>query len=175
MIKEIKNVKNKIDLNVKQGFTLIELLFYISLFTIFSLIVINSMIFMTSSFRETVINKDLSQGSVILDQISRNVRDASGIIDIGTGSLTLNIPEGVLPARSVQFLLSGSDIELWEDDIFIGNLNPSNLVVSNLIFTQITTANSLAVKVFMSIKSNRYGSERIEDFYTTLVLRHSYD
>ena len=74
----------------------------------------------------------------------------------------------------MEFSLSGSDARLLEDDVFTGNLNTQNTSVADLSFTQITTANGLAVKMFLSVRSNRDLQNRIANFYDTVVLRGSY-
>ena len=47
--------------NTKQGYATLELLFYIALFTMLSLVVIDAMIIMAGSFRETSIQAEFVQ------------------------------------------------------------------------------------------------------------------
>ncbi|MFA6520178.1 MAG: hypothetical protein WCT44_01070 [Candidatus Paceibacterota bacterium] len=159
MIKIGKKRKNN------QGVALLELLFYIALFTMLSLVVINAMITMARSFKETATQAELIQSGSIMERISREIRQASSITSISATDLKLN---------AVEFKLSGSDLQLFENNIFIGNLNTPNIAITGLVFTEITTAQGKAIKIFLSLKSNNDISARIVDFYDTVVLRESY-
>lgn len=153
---------------------MIELLFYISIFAVVFLIMINSIMVMTRSFRETSVNTDIIQSSNIMDRISREIRKAESIHTISTNSLKLNTTNDAGTATTVQFSLSGSNIVFYDNDVLLGNLNSPNVSVTALTFTQITTAKGAAVKVFMTVVSNNYGSTRAENFYDTIVLRGNY-
>ncbi len=165
---------NKDTTKNNSGYAILETLFYISLFAIFSITVINSMIMMTKAFKETTIQAELSQGGNILERISREVRNAYGINAIAANSLKLDTTDEASTNKTMEFSLSGSDARLLEDDVFTGNLNTQNTSVADLSFTQITTANGLAVKMFLSVRSNRDLQNRIANFYDTVVLRGSY-
>ncbi len=154
----------------KNGYAVLELLFYITFFSILSLVVINSIIIMTRSLKETVIQAELIQGGTIMEKISREIRQANGINSIDTSNLILNVNTNV----TEQFLLSGSSIQFSENGILVGNLNSSNVIITALNFTQIDTLKGKAVKVHLTIKSNKDELARTFDFYNTVVLRGSY-
>lgn len=156
------------------GYVLIETLFYIALFSILSLAVIGAMITMTKAFKETTIKAELMKGSNIMETISREVRQADSINSISANSLKLNTKDDAGVDKTVEFLLSGSNIQLLENDILIGNLNTPNILVDALSFTEITTAKSKAVKIFLTIRSSHDSQNRAEDFYDTINLRGSY-
>ena len=149
----------------KNGYAVLELLFYIAFFTVLSSVVINAMITMTRSFKETTIQAELVQSGNIIERMSREIRQASDITSISSTDLKLN---------AVEFKLSGSDIQLFENDIFVGNLNTPNIIVTALAFTQITTAKGKAVKIELTLKSANDTSDNTKDFYDTIVLRGNY-
>lgn len=157
---------------------MIELLFYIAIFTVLFLVVINSLIFMTRSFRETVVNTDLTQSTGIMERISREIRNGEVISAISSTSLTLGPSDAaavVTASSGIQFTLSGSNIVVYDGrGTLVGNLNSPNISVTALNFSQITTTQGTAVKIFMTVKSNHYGSVRTENFYDTIVLRGDY-
>ncbi|PJA97016.1 MAG: hypothetical protein CO129_03460, partial [Ignavibacteriales bacterium CG_4_9_14_3_um_filter_34_10] len=64
------------------GYTLVEILFYISIFGILSLVVINSMIVMTKAFRETTINRDIMQAGNIMERMSRDIRRSNMVLSM---------------------------------------------------------------------------------------------
>lgn len=156
------------------GYSLVELLFYISLFCIITIAMINSFITMSKAFRETSIQADLVQSSSIMERISRDTRQAYGIFSIGASDLKLNTRDELDNLKTVRFVLSGSDVQLYENDVLIGNLNTPNIQVTSLSFTEITTTLGKAVKINFSIRSTRDQIGRIEDFYNTVVLRGNY-
>ena len=159
----------------KNGYALLELLFYVAFFVTFSLIVINAMIIMTKSFRETSIQGELAQSGAILERISREIKQAYSIDPASTADdLKLNAKNDAGANKTVEFLLSGSNLQLLENSVLIGNLNAPNIIVTGLTFTQITTVKGKAIKIVLSIRSSNDSSARVQYFYDTVVLRGSY-
>lgn len=160
--------------NHKKGYALLELLFYIALFSILSLVVINAMIIMAKSFRETSLQAEFVRSGTMMERISREIRQSYDVNSITASSLKLNIRDTAGVGKTVEFLLSGSNIHLLENDVLVGNLNAPNIVVTSLTFTQIITDEGKAVKVSFSVQSSNDVSSRTQDFYNTVVLRGSY-
>src|SRR3989344_1787425 len=129
--------------NYKNGYAILELLFYIAFFAVFSLVVINAMVTMTRSFRETSIYGELVQSGTIMEKISREIRQAYGISSIGANDLALNT--GV--NNTIEFKFVSPNIQLWDAGNNVGNLNSPNIIVTCLTFTQITTTKGKAVKI----------------------------
>ncbi|MEK7572330.1 MAG: type II secretion system protein [Patescibacteria group bacterium] len=159
---------------MNSGYTLLETVFYISLFAILSITVINAMITMTKAFKETIIQVELMQGGNAMERMSREIRQAYGINSISTNNLKLNTTDDVGTNKTAEFSFSGSDIRFLENDVFTGNLNTQNITVVNLAFTQIDTAKGVAVKIFLTVKSNHDSLNRNQDFYDTVALRGIY-
>jgi len=157
-----------------RGYVLIETLFYIALFVILSLATISAMITMTKAFKETTIKAELMKGSNIMERISREIRQADSINSISAGSLKLNTKDDAGVDKTVTFLLSGSNIQLLENDVLIGNLNTPNILVDSLVFTEIITVKGKAVKIFLTIRYSYDSLNRTEDFYDTIKLRGDY-
>ena len=158
----------------KGGYAILELLFYISLFAILSVVVINSMITMTKSFGETKIQAELVQSGTIMERISREIRQAKDINLTSSSDLILNTTDGSGGAKTVEFLLSGSNLEILENGTLTGNLNTPNIAVTGITFLQATTTKGKAVKIILSVRSNDDSLNRVQNFYDTIVLRGSY-
>lgn len=169
MVLKLKNKKNK-----KSGFAILETLFYIAIFAIFSVLVINAMVTMVKSFKETRIQSQLVQGSQVLEKISREIRQAKSINTLGVGDLKLNTSDSVGVDKTVRFVLSNNNVQFYENDILSGNLNSSNLQINSLVFNQITTVKGSVVKVVLNVQSNDDAFNRTKDFYNTVVLRGDY-
>ncbi len=158
----------------QKGFSLVEMIFYIALFTIITIVVVNALISMTKSFRETSIQADLVGSSSVMERITREVRQAYNISSISTSDATLQTTDESDNNKTIRFLLSGTNVQIFENDVLIGNLNSPSIRVTSLSFTQITTSHSKAIKISMSVISNKDASNRVENFYDTVVLRGSY-
>ena len=165
-------IKNKLKMN--KGYSLLETIFYISFFAIFSILVINSLIVMTKSFRETTIYADLMQGSSVMEKISREVRQAVSINSISTSILKINTKDAAGLDKIEEFTFSNPNVRFLENNVFTGNLNTSNISIQDLTFTKISTVKGEAVKILLTVKSNRDSRNRTESFYDTVVLRGNY-
>ncbi|MEX2052226.1 MAG: hypothetical protein WD991_00830 [Candidatus Paceibacterota bacterium] len=167
-------IKGKIFKNTRSGYAIIELIFYISLFAVLSLLVINSMISMTRSFKETVVQSEILSSITVLERISREVRQASNISSISGSSLALDTTDDSGASRTVEFALSGDDVEFRESGVLTGNLNTPNISITALSFTEITGGEGQAVKIVMTVVSENDSKQRAYDFHNTIVLRDSY-
>ncbi len=163
------NLKNK-----KGGSAVIELVFYLSILAILVLVVINAMIMMTKSFRETTIHASLGSGASIMERMSRQIKQASSITSLTATDLVLAAKDLNGADISARFVLSGSNIAFSENGSSLGNLNSANLTVSSLSFTQINTSKGTAVKIFFTVGSTSDPLNRTVDFYNTVVLRGDY-
>jgi Tfp pilus assembly protein PilE len=156
--------------NTKSGSTLLELLFYIAFFTVLSLILINSMIIMARSLKETSIQAELTQSGDIMERISREIRGASDINSINTNDLNLKTTDG----RNPEIKLSGTNVQIWENSTLTGNLNTSNIIITAMTFTQITTLQGKAINVSLTLKASDDTYGRLVNFHDTVVLRGIY-
>ena len=161
---------NRINTKKNKGYAILELLFYIAFLTMLSLVVIQSVITMARSFKETAIYTELVQSGTIMEKMSREIRRSEDINVVSATNLTLSMEGG----GTAELLLSDGDIEFYEDGTLVGNLNSPNIVVTGLSFTQIVTAEGKAVKTVLSLRSVNDSLARVYDFYNTVVLRGSY-
>ncbi len=159
----------------KSGYAILELLFYISFFAVLSLVVIDAIITMTKSFKETTINGQFAQSGTIMERISREIRQAYDIDGASTGTdLKIDTTDSSGANKTVEFKFVSPNIQLWDAGSNVGNLNQPNIAVTSLTFTQITTTKGKAVKILLTVKSNDDASNRSIDFYDTVVLRGTY-
>lgn len=153
---------------------MLELLFYIGLFAIIAILVINALFSMTRGYRETTIYSELLQSGNIMERITREIRQATGINTISSNDLKLDTKDEAGASKTVEFALSGTNIQLLENNAFVGNLNSPDIAVTALTFTQITTTTGKAVKVSLTVRSNHDAQGRSFDFNDTVVLRGNY-
>ena len=133
-----KKYKNESGLPAQSGYAILELLFYISFFVILSLLVINSMIIMTQSFKETSIQAELMQGGSILERISRDLRQANDF-SYASNVLTVDIDDSDSP-KTITFTFANPNIQVTDSVLGnLGNLNSPNIAVTGFAITPITT------------------------------------
>ena len=167
----MKIIKKKKD----GGYAVLELLFYISFFGVLSLLAINAMITMARSFKETTIQAEFVQSGAIMERMSREIKQAYDIDVTSTATdLKLNVKDSAGVSKIVELKLVSPNIELWDAGANIGNLNPPNITVTSLAFTQITALEGKSVKIVLSVRSNNDTQARVQDFRNTVVLRGSY-
>ncbi len=179
MIKYIKKTKKACPVKLvcverSRGYVLLETIFYVIIFAVLSIAVINSMITMVKAFKETTIQSELMQGGNVMERLSREIRQAYSINSISTNDLKLNSTDNGGANKTIEFALTGSNIALTENNTLTGNLNTPNIAVTGLTFTQINTAKGVAIKISLTVKSNHDSQNRNESFYDTVVLRGAY-
>ena len=158
----------------QSGFTLIETIFYIVLLAVFSVVIINTLLVMTRSFREVAVQRDIVNASSIMERITREIKQASSVNTISTNNLVLNTTDTNNESITLEFDFADGDIEILEDSSSLGNLNSDKISIDSLTFEQITSSASVAVKVSLVVSSTRDSEDRGFGFYDTLVLRGSY-
>lgn len=155
------------------GYSIVELIFYVALFSFVSLAVINSILTMTKSFKETGTYAEVMKGGDIMERISREVRRATGVASISVNDLKINTKNDAGVAKTMEFILDNSNVQLFENDVFTGNLNTDNLTISALTFSQIITTKGMAIKITLTVNS-KSKIDSSESFYSTIVLRGDY-
>lgn len=158
-----------------KGYSLIEIIFYISIFVVLSLVVIDALVVMTKAFRENNIQSDIVSSSSIMERISREIKQANTATVNTSSDLTLMVPNQVdALVRPVRFVLSGGNIELYDNSVLIDNLNSNDVTVVDLTFSGVLSSYSAAVRINLSVSSVHDPLGRVYDFQNTVVLRGSY-
>lgn len=165
-----------------RGFSIIEIIIYLSIFTILSILVINSFITVMRSFSATRENISLLEAGINgMERISREIRK-SDAIDLVNSSLS----EGILHLNNTKdgfvkrFSSESGDLNLYECsslgacDILSGNLIGENISLESLVFRRIITEKSEAIKIEMSLRDVRSKTGKVENFYNTIILRGGY-
>lgn len=168
--------------NKNRGYSIIEILVYLAIFTALSIVVINSFMVILFSFNTTNMNRALLEsGTIAMERMSREIRQAESI-EIGESSFVIS--PGVLQLKStdiengdpaiVRFETVNQALHLYKDDNDMGNLLDQNISITNLIFRRISSTNSEAVKIEMTLLYDRGQMTKSANFYNTIVLRGGY-
>lgn len=174
-----------LNLNKKKGFSLIEIIIYLAIFSIISIVVINSFIVTLSAFQVTKTNRNLQEsGSTVMERISREIRQAkivNGIAGSPSHVLSLTGDDSLGNDRTIQFKGEtgslGGVINFYEGvggSTLTGNLLSPNIVVTNLIFNRLVTPKGDAVKIEMTLEDIKSKDHKTAKFYNTVLLRGAY-
>lgn len=169
-------MKTKIK-KLKNAFSIIEIIIYLAIFTIVSIVVINSFIIVLSSFTTIRINHDLlGSGSMAMERISREIRQASSIDVVNTTSevLQLNSTDSSGNIVVIKFAKEGDALNIYKDGNIVGNILASNIILNSISFDRIVTTKGEGLKIKIVLQNTGGKIERIENFYNTVVLRGGY-
>ncbi|MEX2013762.1 MAG: prepilin-type N-terminal cleavage/methylation domain-containing protein [Parcubacteria group bacterium] len=165
----------------QRGMTLVEMLVYVFLLTLTVFVIINSLFSLSRSYRSLESTLAIeTTAQVALERLVREVRGSSSIAvaesvwDSSPGKLLLNQKDGDDNPLTVRFLVANERIEIEENGFNLGPLTPASVRVTNLVFRRITTLESEALKIEMTVESGEGTSFRSKNFYSTVVLRGSY-
>jgi len=163
----------------QDGFSLVEIMIYLAIFTIISILVINSFLIVMSSFTTTRTNRDLLESGInSMERLSREIRQANNVDLIGSnlagGILQLNSKDQLSNPVVLKFSKENFLLNVYQDGVLSGNLLGQNISLDNLVFRQIITAKSEAVKIEMTIRDTRSKKNKTVNFYNTIILRGGY-
>lgn len=166
MIKKIRKIKN--------GYTLVEVLFYVALFAILSVVLLDVLIMMTGLFMKTMVNSDITQGSIITENISRELKQADDF-SFSSGILVVDTKDDSNNDKTITYTFSNSNIQITDSVRGnLGNLNTPNVSVVDFDVATINTLKGKAAKINMTVRSNRDPENNTEDFQNTIMLRGDY-
>ena len=164
---------------MKKGFSLAETIVYIALLAIIFIVVVNSLIAIMSSYYSIKSSRDIENSAMLgLDRIERDIKNASSVSAISTStdpnSITLNTFDSDNNPLVVHFYVSSGTLLVDENGSYSGPLSDSDVTVSSLLFSPISTGNSNGVKIQMTLQSGVGAAFKSKNFYDTAVMRGSY-
>ncbi len=162
-------------LRTTQGLTLIELVIYLGIMVLLTTGVVNALYGLLTTYQKIKVVKSVERSGILaMDRMTREIRNGSAINAITANTLTVDSPVGS-GTRTVLFSLgTTSDIRVSENGVDRGPLTSSSASTTQLVFTQITTAHSLAVKIEFTMRASSTRYVHRATFYDTVILRGSY-
>jgi len=169
---------NNIKLN--KGFSIMEIIIYLAIFTTISIVVINSFIIILSSFKTIRSNHDLlDSGSIAMEKISREIRQAKStdLINTTNTALWLNSTDSSGSDAVVKIIKESNALNLYRSTStpnLLGNILSSNIIVNSISFDHISTINSEGLKIKIVLQDIRIKTRPTATFYDTVILRGGY-
>ncbi|PIQ66715.1 MAG: hypothetical protein COV07_00950 [Candidatus Vogelbacteria bacterium CG10_big_fil_rev_8_21_14_0_10_45_14] len=165
----------------KKGFSLPEMLVYVAILSLLLIVIVSLLSGIASSQKRFRASKNIENAAIFgFDRIIREVRGAKSIETLGSsfgvnpGVLIVNTTDQIGSPKTVKFNQSSSNLEIWENGVLQGPITPKDARVTNLVFRNIATGNSQAVRVEMTIESGEGDAYKSENFYSTAILKDSY-
>ena len=158
------------------GFTLVEMVIYVALMAIITIAVTQSLVAVLKSNRTSFAEINLrNSGYSAMEAMLREIQSSERIDQASGGILQMkqdgstNVIKFATSTTSVLNFYEGSSTP-----VLIGPLTSKNILVGSLIFTQMNTGKSLAVRIQMRLSTTVNGITKSEWFYGTAILRGSY-
>lgn len=173
----------------QSGFSLVEAIIYVAIVSfLFSAIVYSSVEIMKTYKKAKSRGQIENSANVALDRMMREVRSATSVdtsasclydppfaagCDPEIGIIKLNkIVSGV--PHTVRFYVVDGQVMVDEDDVLLGPITSKRTTIDALRLRRSATSTSETLKVELTISSTSF-PEIVSDFYTTGVLRGSYN
>lgn len=173
-------MKEKINTKYNAGMSLLETIIYVSVLALMLSVVVGSLISLMRSVKFSNVARSLNQSAEIsMEKIVREIReannvDAASVFGTNPGQLVLNTLDDAGSPTTMKIFLNGGVLSAQEGTGTIMPLVATGVSATNLVFRQITTAKSKAIKVEMTLQSSVGNYQISENFYDTAILRGSY-
>jgi len=117
----------------------------------------------------------LESGTASMEKITREIRQAENIDASSTdASLVLSSRDSSGALVFTKFINEDGKLNLYKGGELEGGLLDDNILITNLSFKRITTTESQAVKIEMTLEYSLGKETKSENFYNTIILRGGY-
>lgn len=162
-----------------KGFTLVEVLIYIVVMLIMLGVIFGVVVSFVQANRKIKISKNIESSAIaVFERITREIHDAKDInmmeslFNSNPGVLELSTTDNFGNDRVVKFYVdAGQIIHMNENGVDIGALTLQDVKATNLIFKLVSTPNSKAVRIEMTLQSGSNNEVKVNNFYNTAILR----
>ncbi|MBA3550753.1 prepilin-type N-terminal cleavage/methylation domain-containing protein [Patescibacteria group bacterium] len=156
----------------KKGVSLIEMLVYVALITVIFLLIVNTVLSFTGSYRQLAANRELEHTAInVFERISRDIRNSASVAT-STNSLTL-VQTSNSVSTTTRFYLDGTTVKVDINGTYYGPLSVTRGPVTNLTFTIATSTGPDAVKIDMTAQGISGTVIRTKTFHTTIIAKES--
>lgn len=162
------------------GMSLMETVVYVSLVALLSVLVVQAIIVLGSSFKAIRATRDLENSALVaLDRVSKEIRladavGAGGVYDATTSDVVLTYSG--IPATTREFWVDENRVlRLKENGADLGALTSANVSVDTFLVSQATTSSKTSFRVTLTLSDKRdTKNPRSATFYTAAAMRNLY-
>jgi len=160
-----------------RGFSLIETLVYIAVTVLVSYAGVTTFLSLNTVLIRNQTERTLGHSANV--SLERMVRDIRSAVSVNVGGSTLGTSPGVLAlsqgATTTTFSVSGGNVVVAVNGTNLGPLTSDAVTVQNLTFTRYVATTTEMVRVALTLSANSKAASTTRTFYTSAVLRGSYE
>lgn len=163
------------------GFSLVEAIIYAGLLSLILVSTVSMLLGMSRAYLYLNFSRHIQTSAITaVDRIVRDIRNAQTVnvaqSTLGTspGVLTLDTTTATSSPQTIQFFVSNGVLRVKQDGGDLGPLTVSDVTVQNLVFRQMNTGISEAIKIELTLTAGTGPTARSVNFYATAILRDSY-
>ncbi|MSU55098.1 MAG: hypothetical protein EXS46_00985 [Candidatus Taylorbacteria bacterium] len=164
-----------------RGFSLAEMVIYVGLLAFVMVAMVSMLLGMSRAYDHLKVSRHIQSSAITaLDRMVRDIRNAQSVNVLGStlgtspGVLTINTTTATGTPQTFQFLVSNGTLRIKMDGADLGPLTLSDVTVGSLIFQQMSTGISQAIKIDLTLSAGSGAAARTAKFYATAILRDSY-
>jgi Tfp pilus assembly protein PilW len=161
-----------------RGVTLVELLVYLAILVFLLLVIFNVVLGMARAYNTLVVVQNIEDSaSFSLERMTREIRNAEYVdpaSSLGEGDILLHTTEESGTPRSVRIYVEEGRLVLQENGGDAFPLTRSDTYVEDAVFILLSTPHSEAIRTTLTFSSGADELDRTKTFYSTIVLRGSY-
>lgn len=157
------------------------MIIYVALLALVMVATVSMLLGMSRAYGYLKLSRHIQSSAVTaLDRVVRDIRNArsvngpQSVLDASPGALTLNTTTATGSPQTFQFYVSGGALRVKQDGGDLGPLTLPDVTVGNLIFRQMNTGISQAVKIELTLSAGAGSTTHSANFYATALLRDSY-
>lgn len=165
----------------QSGFSLIEVLLYVAIFSVMSVISMNTLFQAIKSFDALRISRDINDSSVgIMERLTRDIKGSTSVdlanstLNISPGRLTLSTVSASGTPVVVEYYVSSSTLRYKEGGVDKGSLMSAKTAIDALVFRYINSGSTIGIKIELHLSSTRGGVTAVDHFYDTVLMRGTY-
>lgn len=164
---------------LKSGYSLVEMVIYVSLLTLISVVVIQTILSFSSPYTELMVMRRIEHSGLdAMERMTYSIRRAA-VVD--TGNSTLGTSPGILAVTqnikttpiNTKFYVDGGILKMDVDGVYYGPLTTSNVSVTNISFTEFDSGISTGIRINMTIQSSTGGVIKSKTYHSLVMLRGS--
>ncbi|MFA5888668.1 MAG: prepilin-type N-terminal cleavage/methylation domain-containing protein [Candidatus Paceibacterota bacterium] len=161
----------------KSGYSLVEMIIYLAILSVVSLLMINTTLSFTRSYRNVVALRKVDHSAVdVMERLTRDIRSANQVDSINSvfgtnlGVLVIiSTVDGV--STTEKFYFQNGVIRLDVNGSYFGPLSASDSVINSLVFTKLESGISTAIKIDMTVSGTAGTVTETRTYHSTVVLR----
>lgn len=163
----------------KSGYSLVEMIVYVTLLTLISFIVVQTILSFTSSYSAMSLSRKIEHSGLgAMERMTYSIRRAATVdalnsnFAISPGVLILTHNLTTTPV-STKFYVDGGVLKMDIGGVYYGPLTTSDVFVTNFVVNKFDSSISSAIKIDITIQATMGDTTKSKDYHSFVVLRGS--